>query len=154
MRVTLRTRLGTGARRTRRAVAVGAALLLAGGLALAVTTAAGAAPQPSIDQVRATINTLTGQFNKANQQYDQAEEQLTDAKARLKQVNSQLDREQARYQAARKLIVQIADSAYEDSGSTSLAGLLTSNDPSQVLSEASLLLQVEGTRNLETQSFL
>jgi peptidoglycan DL-endopeptidase CwlO len=154
MRVTLRTRPGTGARGTRRAVAAGAALLLAGGLAVAVTQAAGAQPQPTIAQVKAAINTLTGQFNKANQQYDQAEEQLTAAKARLNQVNKQLHREQAQYRAARKLVVQIADSAYEDSSSTSLAGLLTASDPAQVLSEASLILQVAGTRNMETQAFL
>ena len=154
MGVTLRTHLGASARRSRRAVAVGAALLLAGGLAVAVTQAAGAQPQPSITQVQATINTLTGQFNKANQQYDQVEEQLTAAKARLKQVNKQLARGQARYQAARKLVVQIADSAYEDSGSTSLAGLLTSGDPGQVLAQASLILQVAGTRNTETEGFL
>ena len=154
MDVTLRTHLGASARRSRRAIAVGAALLLAGGLAVAVTRAAGAQPQPSITQVQATINTLTGEFNKANQQYDQAEEQLTAAKARLKQVNKQLARGQARYQAARKLVVQIADSAYEDSGSTSLAGLLTSGDPGQVLARASLILQVAGTRNTETKGFL
>ena len=40
--------------------------------------------------------------------------------------------------------MQIADSTYEDSGSTSLAGLLTANDPSQVLAEASLVLQITG----------
>jgi cell wall-associated NlpC family hydrolase len=154
MSVTLRTHLGSRARTGRRAVAVAAALLLAGGLAVAVTEAAGAQPQPSIAQVRDAINTLTGQFNKANQQYDQAEEQLTAAKARLKQVNKQLSREQARYQAARKLVVQIADSNYEDSSSTSLAGLLTASDPGTVLREASLILQVAGTRNMETQSFL
>ncbi len=154
MSVTLRTHLGASARRSRRAVAVGAALLLAGGLAVAATRAAGAQPQPSITQVQATINSLTGQFNKANQQYDQVEEQLTAAKARLKQVNKQLDRGRARYQAARKLVVQIADSAYEDSGSTSLAGLLTSGDPAQVLARASLILQVAGTRNTETKGFL
>src|SRR6202000_3439162 len=59
---------------TRRAVALGAAVLLAGGLAVAATQVAGAQPQPSINQVQATINTLTGEFNKANQQYDQVEE--------------------------------------------------------------------------------
>jgi len=141
-------------RSTRRAIAVGAALLLASGLVAAVTTDAGATPPPSIAQVQATINTLTGQFNKANQQYDQAEEQLTAAKARLKQVNKQLARQQARYQAARKLVVQIVDAAYEDSGSTSLAGLLTSGDPGQVLAQASLILQVAGTRNSQTKAFL
>ncbi len=154
MRVTLRVRPVTGARRTRHVVAAGAALLLAGGLAVAVSQAAGAQPQPSITQVQATINDLTGQFNKANQQYDQAEEQLTGAKTRLAQVNKQLEREQARYLAARKLVVQIADSDYEDSASTSLAGLLTSDDPSQVLAQSSLILQVAGTRNMETQAFL
>jgi cell wall-associated NlpC family hydrolase len=154
MRVTLRTRPGPGARTPRRTVAAGAALLLAGGLAVAATQAAGAQPQPSISQVQATINNLTGQFNKANQQYDQVEEQLTAAKARRAQVSKQLDREQARYLAARKVVVQIADSAYEDSGSSSLAGLLVSDDPSQVLAQASLILQVAGTRNMETRAFL
>src|SRR5579863_6359055 len=154
MRVMLRTRPGSGARKTRDALAAGVAVLLAGGLGVVVTQAAGAQPQPSIPQVQATINTLTGQFNKANQQYDQAEEQLTAAKARLAQVNKQLYREQAQYQAARKLVVQIADTDYEDSSATSLAGLLTASDPAQVLAQASLILQVAGTRNLETQAFL
>jgi cell wall-associated NlpC family hydrolase len=153
MRATLRTRIAARPGSTRRAVALGAAVLLAGGLAVAVTQVAGAQPQPSIDQVRTTINTLTGEFDKANQQYDQVAEQLGAANARLKQVNKQLAGDQARYEAARKLVVQIADSSYEDSGSTSLAGLLTSNDPSQVLAEASIVLQITGTRNLESQAF-
>ncbi|HEX3513718.1 MAG TPA: C40 family peptidase [Trebonia sp.] len=153
MGATLRTRIAARSGRTRHAVALGAAVLVAGGLAVAVTQVAGAQPQPSIDQVRATINTLTGEFNKANQQYDQVEEQLGTASARLKQLNKQMDLDQARYEAARKMVVQIADSSYEDSGSTSLAGLLTSNDPSQVLAEASIVLQITGTRNLQTQAF-
>ena len=138
----------------RRVSMVGAAALVASGLVVVVTQAAGAQPQPNIDQVRATINTLTGEFNKANQQYDQVEEQLGAASARLKQLNKQMARDQARYEAARKLVVQIADSTYEDSGSTSLAGLLTSNNPGQVLGEASLVLQITGNRNLETEGFL
>jgi cell wall-associated NlpC family hydrolase len=154
MGVTLRTRLGIRLGGTRRAVALGAAVLLAGGLAVAVTQVAGAQPQPSIDQVRATINTLTGEFNKANQQYDQVEEQLGTANTRLKQVDRQLAGDQARYEAARKLVVQIADSSYEDSSSTSLAGLLTSNDPRQMLAEASIVQQITGTRNLESEAFL
>jgi len=154
MGVTLRTSLAAArARGTRRLLALGSAVLLAGGLAVAVSEVAGAQPQPSVDSVRSTINSLTGQFNKANQQYDQVEQQLSAAKARLAQVGKQLRRDQARYEAARDLVVQIADSAYEDSGSTSLAGLLTSNDPTLVLKQASIVLQITGTRNLETQAF-
>jgi cell wall-associated NlpC family hydrolase len=154
MRLRLRVSLAavvTG--RVRRLAALGTAVLLAGGLAVAVSQVAGAQPQPSVDSVRATINTLTGQFNKANQRYDQVEQQLNAAKARLAQVGKQLTRDQAHYEAARDLVVQIADSSYEDSSSTSLAGLLTSNDPSLVLKQASLILQITGTRNLETQAF-
>lgn len=155
MKGTLRTRVGVRlACGVRRAAVLGAATLLAAGLAVMVTQVAGAQPRPSVNQVQATINTLTGEFNKANQQYDQVEVQLSAANARLKQVNRQLARDQARYKAARKLVVQIADSTYEDSAATSLAGLLTSNAPSKVLTEASVVLQVTGTRNLETEAFL
>jgi peptidoglycan DL-endopeptidase CwlO len=144
------TRLG----RTRHAAVLGSAVLLVGGLSALVTQVAGAAPQPSTEQVRATINTLTGQFNQANQQYDQVEGQLTAANSRLKQLKKQLARDNAQYQGARKLVVQVADSTYEDSNSTSLAGLLTSADPTQVLAEASLIAQITGARNLETEAFL
>jgi peptidoglycan DL-endopeptidase CwlO len=127
---------------------------MAGGLAVVATQTAGAAPQPSVSSVKGKINTLTGEFNKANQQYDQVEQQLSAANTRLKQVTKQLNRDQARFASARKLVVQIADSSYEDSNSSSLAGLLTAADPSQVLSQASLILQLTGTRNLETTAFL
>ena len=50
--------------------------------------------------------------------------------------------------------MQIAASSYEDSGSTSLAGLLTASDPGKVLTQASILLQLTGTRNLEAKVFL
>jgi cell wall-associated NlpC family hydrolase len=50
--------------------------------------------------------------------------------------------------------VQIADSTYEDSGSTSLAGLLTTNNPGQDLQQASMVLQLTGSRNLQAQAFL
>jgi cell wall-associated NlpC family hydrolase len=153
MGLRLRIPLDARAGRVRPLAALGAAVLLAGGLAVAVTQAAGAQPQPSISSVRVTINTLTGEFNKANQQYDQVEQQLSAAKGQLKQLTAQLAHDQKRYEDARKLVVQIADSTYEDSNSTSLAGLLTSSDPSTVLAESSIILQITGTRNLETEAF-
>lgn len=154
MRGALPTWLGTCNAGLRRAGVVVAAVLLASGMAVSVTQDAAAQPQPSIDQVQATINTLTGEFNKANQQYDQVEEQLSTANARLEQLDKQLARDDAQYEASRKLVVQIADSTYEDSGATSLAGLLTAGDPSQVLSDASLVQEITGNRNLETEAFL
>jgi peptidoglycan DL-endopeptidase CwlO len=127
---------------------------MAGGLAAVIAQRAGAQPQPTITQVQAEISVLTSKFDKAVQQYDQVAEQLSAAKARLGQVNKEMATDQANYDAARVQVVQIADAAYEDSGSTSLAGLLTSNDPAQVLAEASMVEQLAGTRNMQTQLFL
>jgi cell wall-associated NlpC family hydrolase len=137
-----------------RVTVIGAAVLLASGLAAAVASVAGAQPQPSISQVQGKINDLTGEFNKANQQYDQVAQQLAAARSRLNQVNREVARDEQHYVAARKLVVQIADVNFEDSSQTSLAGLLTSSDPTRVLSEASIILQIAGARNLETQAFL
>ena len=133
---------------------MGVAVVMAGGLAAVIAQRAGAQPQPTITQVQAEVNVLTAKFDKAVQQYDQVAEQLTAAKARLSQVNKEMATDQANYDVARVQVVQIADAAYEDSGSTSLAGLLTSNDPAQVLAEASMVMQLTGTRNMQTQQFL
>jgi cell wall-associated NlpC family hydrolase len=138
----------------RRAALIGSVAALAAGLAIAVTPGAGAQPQPTISQVQATINNLTAQFNQANEQYDQVEQELTTAKASLSRTDKLLARDEAQYEAARREAIQIADSAYEDSAQTSLAGLLTSSDPAQVLAEASIITQLTGTRNLQTQLFL
>jgi cell wall-associated NlpC family hydrolase len=155
MKVTLRAGLATRTSRGRRRVAlIGVAVLAAAGLVAAVTQTAGALPQPSISSVQAKVNNLTTQFNKANQQYDDAQQQLTAAKARLRTVDKQLASEEATYRTARQRVVQIADSTYEDSAQTSLAGLLTSADPAQVLAEASIVLQLTDTRSQETTTFL
>jgi peptidoglycan DL-endopeptidase CwlO len=155
MKVTFRAKLATRLSGSRRRTAlIGAALLAAIGLATAVTQGAGALPQPSIDQVQAKINSLTTQFNKADQQYDNAQQSLTAAKARLATVNKQLASEEATYKAAQQKVMAIADSNYEDSAQTSLAGLLTSANPGQVLAEASIVLQVTNSRTEQTQIFL
>src|ERR1700760_4989441 len=67
-----------------RGVALGAGLVMAGGLAL-FATGAGAAPQPSVSQVQGKINQLTSQFDKVSQQLDQAGQQLSAAQSRLSQ---------------------------------------------------------------------
>src|SRR5215469_18620212 len=96
----------------RRVGVVLAVCLLAGGAATGVSQAAGAAPQPTVSQVQAEINQLTAQFNKAVEQYDQVAGQLTAAKTRLNQVNKEMAGDQAKYNAARLKVVQIANASY------------------------------------------
>ncbi|HEY0934238.1 MAG TPA: NlpC/P60 family protein [Trebonia sp.] len=138
----------------RRAAVVVTALAAASGIAVYAGGGAGAAPAPTISQVKAEVNTLQGKVDKIGQQYDAAGQQLAAAKTRLTQVTKQADRAQQQYDQASATLAAVAVAGYENSGQTSIIGLLTSGDPGTVLSQASLLLQVEGTHNQEAQQFL
>ncbi len=115
---------------------------------------AGAAPQPTVDQVQARINQLTSQFNKVTEQFDQASQQLSAAQSRLSQVRVHLDHANAQFKAAQADVAQTAAAAFEDTGATSIAGVLTSGDPSVVLQQGALLMELSGNRNAQTQQLL
>jgi peptidoglycan DL-endopeptidase CwlO len=139
--------------RTRRGVAIASGLVAVAGLAV-FATVAGAAPQPTVDQVQARINQLTSQFDKVTEQFDQASQQLSAAQSRLSQVRVHLNHANAQFQAAQANVAQTAAAAFEDTGATSIAGVLTSGDPSVVLQQGSLLMELSGSRNAETQQLL
>jgi cell wall-associated NlpC family hydrolase len=147
------TRLAGGKSRFRRAVAIATGLVTVGGLAL-FATGAGAAPQPTVDQVQAKVNQLTSQFDQVSEQLDQAGQQLSSAQSRLSQVQVHLDSANAQFQAAQANVAQTAAAAFEDTGATSVAGVLTSGDPSVLLQQGSLLLELSGTRSAETKQLL
>jgi peptidoglycan DL-endopeptidase CwlO len=139
----------------RRAAVLVTVLAAASGIAVySGAEGAGAAPAPTISQVQKEVNTLQGKVDKIGQQYDAAGQQLTAAKARLTQVTKQSDNAQQEYDQASATLAAVAVTQYENSGQTSILGLLTSGDPGAVLGQASLLLQVEGTHNEEAQQFL
>ena len=136
-----------------RGVALGAGLVVAGGLAL-FATGAGAAPQPTVSQVQARINQLTTQFDKVSQQLDQAGQQLSAAQSRLSQVRVRLDSANSRFRTAQADAAQNAAAVFEDTGATSIAGVLTAGDPSVVLQQGSLLMELSGNRSALTQQLL
>src|SRR5580692_10554666 len=144
-----------GRTQVRRVAVLATALAAAGGIAVySGAQGAGAAPAPSISQVQKEVNALQGKVDKIGQEYDAAGQQLAAAKARLAQVTKQSDNAQQQYDTASATLAAIAVTQYENSGQTSILGLLTSGDPSAVLGQASLLLQVEGTHNEEAQQLL
>jgi cell wall-associated NlpC family hydrolase len=132
---------------------IGAGLLAAAALA-GYGGAAGAAPQPSVAQVRQQVNSLQAKVDGIGQQYDRAAQQLSAARGRLGQVQREAAGAQARFLAARGTLAQAAAAAFEGSGQESAAGLLTSADPAAVLGRASLLLQLAGSRNAQTVQLL
>lgn len=127
---------------------------MAAGAATGVASVATAQPQPSMSQVQAEVNQLTTQFDRASQQYDSTEQKLTDAKKKLAQVNKEIAVKKKAYTTDRAKVVQIANASFEDSGQTSLAGLLTTGSPSKVLNEASMITEIAGSRNEEANQFL
>jgi len=137
----------------RRGVALAAGLAVMGGLAV-YGGIAGAAPPPTVAQVQARINQLTSQFDTVSVQLDQASQQLSAARAKLAQVRIHLDHARVRFRAAQASMAQTAAAAFEDSGATSVAGVLTSGDPSVVLQQGSLLMELSGNRNAQTQLLL
>jgi peptidoglycan DL-endopeptidase CwlO len=139
--------------KVRRTVAVAAGLAVMGGLGV-YGGIAGAAPQPTVGQVQAKINQLTSQFDRVNTQLDQASQQLSAAQSRLAQVRTRLNHANAQFRAAQATVAQNAAAAFEDSGATSVAGVLTSGDPSVVLQQGSLLQDLSGMRNAQTQQLL
>jgi peptidoglycan DL-endopeptidase CwlO len=139
----------------RRAAVLVTVFATAGGIAVyAGASGAGAAPAPSITQVQAQINSLQGKVDKIGEEYDAAGQQLAAAKSRLNQVTKQSDHAQQQYNQASATLAAVAVAGYENSGETSVIGLLTSGNPDAVLSQASLVLQIEGTHNQEAQQLL
>jgi peptidoglycan DL-endopeptidase CwlO len=147
------TRLAGGKPRVRRGAVIVTVVVAVCGLAI-FTTEAGAAPAPSVGQVQARVNQLTSQFDQVSEQLDQADEQLSSAESREAQIREQLDHADAQYKTAQENVAQTAAAAFEDSGSTSMAGVLTSGDPSVVLQQGSLLMELSGSRNAETTQLL
>jgi peptidoglycan DL-endopeptidase CwlO len=133
---------------------LGAALVAASGIAVYAGAGAGAAPKPTIAQVKAKVNSLQGQVDKIGEQYDAAGQQLATAKARLTSVSRQASAAQAKYDQASAALTSVAVGTYENANQTSIIGLLTSGDPTAVLGQASLLLQVEGTHNEQATQLL
>ena len=147
------SRVLAGVSGIRRGVALSAGLVMAGGLAV-FATGAGAAPQPTVSQVQAKINQLTSQFDKVSQQLDQASQQLSAAQTKLSQVRVRLKNANTQFQTAQANVAATAAAAFEDSGATSIAGVLTSGDPSVLLKQGSLLMELSGNRSAQTRQLL
>jgi peptidoglycan DL-endopeptidase CwlO len=139
--------------RFRRGIAIATGLVAILGLAV-FASAAGASPQPTVAQVQAKVNQLTSQYDKVTEQLDQVGEQLSAAQTRLDQVRAAVNHANAQFQAARTTVAQLAAATFMDTDATSMAGVLTSADPSVVLQEGSLLMDMSGSDDAETAQLL
>jgi cell wall-associated NlpC family hydrolase len=139
----------------RRAAVFATALAVAGGFAVYTGVSdASAAATPSVATVQKEVNSLQGQVDKLGEEYDASSQELATAQADLKLANTQSGTAQQQYEAASQKLAAVAVSQYENSDATSIAGLLSTGDPSAVLAQASQVLQLEGANNEEAQQLL
>jgi peptidoglycan DL-endopeptidase CwlO len=139
--------------RLRASVTIATGVLAISGLASYGVTA-GADPQPSLSQVQAKVNQYQSAYDQDNQQYDQAAQQASQARAKLAAVDKQVAANEVQFKKLQGAVAQIAAASYESGDTTSIAGLLTSNNPNTVLNGASVLLEISGTRNQQLSQFL
>jgi len=149
--VASRPAMSTGLKRSATAVSAG---LLAGGLIITVGPTAGAAPKPTLSEVQAKLQKLTNQEQVLDQRYDQMKQDLSQANQRLKLVNQETARYQARFEAMRKQVARIAAQAYENGQLTSVAALLTSDDPQSVLDQGSILMELSSANSAQMTEFI
>ncbi len=137
----------------RRGAAIIASALAAGTLAT-FAGVAGAAPQPTVDQVQQAVNQLTTQMDQAVQHYDQAAQELASANQRLALVTREVSTDRASFQSMRAQVAAIASTAYENGNMSSIGALLTSNNPQAVMSQASVLMQLSTDRSAQVAQFI
>lgn len=140
----------------RRAVALAAGAVLAGGFAIygGPASAAPRAPQPSAGSAQQKLNKLISQDDKLGAQYDQALASYASATKKLKRLDGEIGRDTKNFQAMRSQVGRIAAAAYETGNATSVSAILTSSDPQQVLEQASTLEHISSGRLSAMRSFI
>jgi cell wall-associated NlpC family hydrolase len=76
------------------------------------------------------------------------------ANRQLATLNTEVARDNKSFQAMRSSIAQIASTSYENSDESSIAALLTANDPQTVLDQTSILTQLSSNRSAQINQFV
>lgn len=118
------------------------------------SASANAQPKPTMDQVTAELNHLQAQQDQIGAQFDQLQGKLHAAQSHLAAVKKQNAAAYHQYMEARKALQGVAVASYEDSGNSSLVGLVTTSNPSTVLSQATLVEEVANLHNEQASRFL
>ncbi|MCL2584693.1 MAG: hypothetical protein FWE35_19795, partial [Streptosporangiales bacterium] len=118
------------------------------------SASANAQPAPTMDQVQSELNHLQSQQDEIGAQFDQLQSKLSGAQSHLNAVKKQNAAAYHQYTQARNALQNVAVASYEDSGNSSLVGLVTSQSPDKVLSQAALVQEVANLHNEQAARFL
>jgi peptidoglycan DL-endopeptidase CwlO len=134
-----RPRLGLRLLRTATVVtgaAASLALILPGGVS-------SAQPAPSLSDLVAQAKQLTYQINALSEQYDGLRVQLSSAKVTEKKAEKAAAQDAAALKTGRSAVSHLAAASYENAGYDPTLELLSSNNPTQFLNQASIMEQLD-----------
>jgi peptidoglycan DL-endopeptidase CwlO len=139
----------------RRGAAVPLGLIAVAGLVLSVGGSATAAPQPTLSQAQARLAQLNQKAQQLDQQYDAAQQALASASQQLASINTEVARDKAKLKVIGVQVARIATQDYEDGLlMQSPEELLTSNDPQQILNQASILTELSSFNSQEVSQYV
>ena len=114
------------------------AVLLQGGASQAQTVAA----KPTAKQLAAEASQLSNEVIQMDQQYDGLKIELSQAKSQVKFAKQAEQRAQAAMAGSQQAVAQLAAMGYMNGGIGPTLQMLSSNDPSEFLSQASTVQQL------------
>jgi cell wall-associated NlpC family hydrolase len=110
------------------------------------------APQPNLKTLVAEAKQLESQINSLSEQYDGLRIQLNRAKANSKIAQQAASRGQAALTVGQQAIAQLAAANYINSGLDPTFAALTAGDPSQFLSQASAIAEINQTSGVKVST--
>jgi len=123
-----------------RSLRVALAGVLAAALAVVLVPASGqAAPQPTLDQVKARLADLNLAAEVAQEKLNQTQVQVAAAQRNLAQLNARVASSQALVSAAQLQVGELASAAYRAGGMDQTLQLLLADNPSQFLEQLTAL---------------
>ncbi len=123
----------------RQRIAVAAAAVMAGGLLLAVTGSAGAAPAPTLSQAEHRVTVIEAKLGQLDQQYDGVQQELAATTQRLKLVQRQLGIDGVQFAGLREQITRIAVEDYMGGSVNASVEMLTAGNAQEILNKSSML---------------
>ena len=123
-------------------------VLLQGGASQAQTVAA----KPTVKQLAAEATQLSNEVDQLDQQYDGLKIQLTQANSQAKIAKLAEQRAQQAMAGSQRAVAQLAAMGYMNGGTTPTLQMLTSSDPSEFLSQASTLQQLDNEAGMRVST--
>ena len=113
-------------------------------LALLLPAASGdAAPSPTLSTLVAQAKQLTYQINSLSEQYDGLRVQLSSAKTAAVKAQKAADDDSAALINSKAAVARLAAASYENAGYDPTLQILSTNDSSQYLNQASIMQQLD-----------